>query len=70
MRESDRLVSLWVREGGRLKKRERRESETDVPKLYPTMNMNSLCTMSLSMSNTRSGYPKQQIYRFNGFLIL
>ena len=23
--------------------RERRGSETDVPKLYPTMNMNSLC---------------------------
>ena len=48
MRESDRLGSLWVREGGRLKKRERdierkrKGSETDVPKLYPTMNMNSL----------------------------
>ena len=44
MRESDRLGSLWVREGGRLKKRERerRGSETDVPKLYPTMNMSSL----------------------------
>ena len=48
MRESDRLGSCWVREGGRLKNREiEREkggaSETDVPKLYPTMNMNSLC---------------------------
>ena len=49
MRESDRLGSLWVREGGRLKKRERerdrerRGSETDMSKLYPTMNMNSLC---------------------------
>ena len=43
MRESDRLGSYWVREGGRLIKRERRGSETDVPKLYPTMNMNSLC---------------------------
>ena len=45
MRERDRWGSLWVREGGRLKKkeRERRGSETDVPKLYPTMNMNSLC---------------------------
>ena len=40
MRESDRLGSWWVIEGGRLKKREReierekRGSETDVPKLY------------------------------------
>ena len=38
MRERDRWGSLWVREGGRLKKRERererRGSETDVPKLY------------------------------------
>ena len=42
MRESDRLGSYWVREGGRLKERkrereierERRGSETDVPKLY------------------------------------
>ena len=48
MRESDRLGSWWVRKLGRLKKREReieserRGSETDVPKLYPTMNMNSL----------------------------
>ena len=50
MRESDRLGSLWVREGGRLQKRERdiyiyierMGSETDVPKLYPTMIMNSL----------------------------
>ena len=48
MRERDRWGSYWVREGGRLKKRERerkrerRGSETDVPKLYPTMNMNSL----------------------------
>ena len=33
MRESDRLGSWLVREGGRLK-RERRESETDMPKLY------------------------------------
>ena len=46
--ERDRWGSLWVREGGRLKKKEReierkrRGSETDVPKLYPTMNMNSL----------------------------
>ena len=37
-----------MREGGRLKKRERKierernGSETDVSKLYPTMNMNSL----------------------------
>ena len=38
-----------MREGGRLKKkeRERRESETDVPKLYPTMNMNSLCVAKI-----------------------
>ena len=42
-----------MREGGRLKKRERerererRGSETDVPKLYPTMNMNSLCSVDL-----------------------
>ena len=50
MRESYRLGSWWLREGGRLKKREReierdkreKGSETDVPKLYPTMNMNSL----------------------------
>ena len=49
MRERDRWGSLWVREGGgRLKKKEReiergrRGSETNVPKLYPTMNMNSL----------------------------
>ena len=47
-RERERWGSYWVREGGRLKKRERdrererRGSETDVPKLYPTMNMNSL----------------------------
>ena len=42
MRESDRLGSYWVREGGRLKERkrereierERRGSETGVPKLY------------------------------------
>ena len=36
MRERDRWGSWWVREGGRLKKREReiRGSETDVPKLY------------------------------------
>ena len=38
-----------MREGGRLKKKEREierwGSETDVPKLYPTMNMNSLCYM-------------------------
>ena len=42
MRESDRLGSWWVREGGRLKERERegereiergKGSETDVPKL-------------------------------------
>ena len=26
------------------RERERRGSETDVPKLYPTMNVNSLCT--------------------------
>ena len=46
IRERDRWGSYWVREGGRLKKRkrerERRGSETEVPKLYPTMNMNSL----------------------------
>ena len=44
MRERDRWGSYWVVEGGRLKKRERerRGSETDVPNLYPTMNMNSL----------------------------
>ena len=44
-REIDgRWGSYRVREGGRLKKkeRERRGSETDVSKLYPTMNMNSL----------------------------
>ena len=34
MREIDRWGSYLVREGGRLKKRERRGSETDVPKLY------------------------------------
>ena len=40
-----------MRDGGRLKKkegeteRERRGSETDVPKLYPTMNVNSLCNV-------------------------
>ena len=40
MRESDRLGSQWVREGGRLEKRERQRqrermgSETDMPKLY------------------------------------
>ena len=38
MRERDRWGSNWVREGGRLKKRERERdregSETDVPKLY------------------------------------
>ena len=38
MRERDRWGRQWVREGGRLKKRdrdrERRGSETDVPKLY------------------------------------
>ena len=37
-----------MREGERLKKRDRERekgSETDVPKLYPTMNMNSLCTL-------------------------
>ena len=48
MRERDRWGNYWVREGGRLKKRERerRGSETDVPKLYPTMNMNSLWRVS------------------------
>ena len=30
------------RERDREKERKRRGSETDVPKLYPTMNMNSL----------------------------
>ena len=39
MRESDRLGSEWVKEGERLKKRERERqrekgSETDVAKLY------------------------------------
>ena len=36
MKKRGRWGSLWVREGGRLKKREgeRRGSETDVPKLY------------------------------------
>ena len=48
MRESDRLGSYWVREGGRLKKRERdREREGGVKQIcqncIPTMNMNSLC---------------------------
>ena len=31
------------RERERERDRERGGSETDVPKLYPTMNMNSLC---------------------------
>ena len=34
MREKDRWGSEWVTERGRLKERERRESETDMPKLY------------------------------------
>ena len=49
MRESDRLRSWWVREGGRLKKREREsdsESERGVKQMcqnrIPTMNMNTL----------------------------
>ena len=33
------------------KERERRGSETDVPKLYPTMNMNSLCLVFKSEQN-------------------
>ena len=48
MRESGRWGSSWVRDGAKLKKKERereiekerRGSETDVPKLYPIMNMN------------------------------
>ena len=48
MRESDRLGSKWVREGGRLKERERdRAREGGVKQMcqncIPTMNMNFLC---------------------------
>ena len=42
----DGAVSGWEMEGDLKRKREiereRRGSETDVPKFYPTMNMNSL----------------------------
>ena len=43
MREIDGGVCGWEKEGDWKRERERkRGSETDVPKLYPTMNMNSL----------------------------
>ena len=57
MRESDRLVSQWVREGGRLKKRERererdREREGGVKQMcqncIPKMNMNTLWNTPLA----------------------
>ena len=44
MRESDRLGSLWVREGGRLKKRDREGGVKQMcQNCIPTMNMNTLC---------------------------
>ena len=47
MRESDRLGSYWVREGGRLKERERdREREGGLKQMcqncIPAMTMNTL----------------------------
>ena len=42
-KEIDGGVIGWEKEGDwKERERERRGSETDVPKLYPTMNMNSL----------------------------
>ena len=62
-----------MREGGRLKKkereieRERRGSETDVPKLYPTMNMNSLCydiVPGLVICGEGKSFPEFHFYIF------
>ena len=43
MRESDRLGSYWVREGGRLKEREREGGVKQMcQNCIPTMKMNTL----------------------------
>ena len=51
-----------MREGGRLKKRERRGSETDVRKLYSTMNLNSLWSVKLSRKSKSFLQGKLNIY--------